>query len=101
MTPGTSGVSLVAIQQLQLEQSNTKPPDKRSLLEIQQEEQATRAEAEFLKWWKEEEERVRLQAEGPKPRPKQGRGNRKPKGKPGAQGTLPQRAEMKQPVTQR
>ena len=37
--------------------------DKRSLLEIQEEEQARQAEDDFLKWWATEEERVKLEAQ--------------------------------------
>ena len=36
---------------------------KQSLKEIQEEEQAQRAEQEFLKWWAAEEERVRMENE--------------------------------------
>ncbi|KAF5390605.1 hypothetical protein D9757_002585 [Collybiopsis confluens] len=61
-TTGT-GISFIAIQQLQLEQGTSSSKDKRSLLEIQQEEEAKREEAEFLKWWEAEEERVRLETQ--------------------------------------
>jgi hypothetical protein len=37
--------------------------DKRSLLEIQEEEQARQAEDDFLKWWAAEEERVKLESQ--------------------------------------
>jgi inhibitor of Bruton tyrosine kinase len=37
--------------------------DKRSLLEIQEEEQARQAEDDFLKWWAAEEEQVKLEAQ--------------------------------------
>ncbi|KAJ7112425.1 hypothetical protein C8R43DRAFT_1040712 [Mycena crocata] len=57
-----SGVSFVAIQQLQLEQTSS-GRDKRSLREIQEEEKARQAEADFLKWWAAEEERVKAEAE--------------------------------------
>ncbi|KAJ4479374.1 hypothetical protein J3R30DRAFT_3702623 [Lentinula aciculospora] len=57
------GVSFVAIQQYQLEQGTSNLKDKRSLLEIQQEEQAKQEEEDFLKWWNAEEERVRLETE--------------------------------------
>ncbi|KAJ3760008.1 hypothetical protein EV360DRAFT_40745 [Lentinula raphanica] len=57
------GMSFVAIQQAQLEQGTSNAKDKRSLLEIQQEEQAKREEEDFLKWWNAEEERVRLETE--------------------------------------
>ncbi len=36
---------------------------RRSLLEIQMEEQARREEEAFMKWWVEEEERVKREAE--------------------------------------
>jgi len=62
-SPPTTGMSLVAIQQLQLEQGLPSSKDKRSLREIQEEERAQQQEAEFLKWWAAEEERVRLEAE--------------------------------------
>ena len=39
------------------------PPDKRSLREIQEEEHALQAEADFLIWWTAEEERVQQEAE--------------------------------------
>lgn len=73
-TPPTSGMSFVAIQQLQLEQVIGHSKDKRSLREIQEEEQALQQEADFLAWWTAEEERVRLEAEiavpqNPQPKP--------------------------------
>lgn len=37
------------------------PKDKQSLRDIQEEEQARQQEADFLKWWAAEEERVRLE----------------------------------------
>ena len=58
-----SVMSFAAIQQLQHEQGATPVKDKRSLKEIQEEEQARRAEEEFLKWWTAEEERVRMESE--------------------------------------
>ncbi|KAJ3722464.1 hypothetical protein C8R42DRAFT_641833 [Lentinula raphanica] len=57
------GMSFVAIQQAQLEQGASSAKDKRSLLEIQQEEEAKREEEDFLRWWNAEEERVRLETE--------------------------------------
>ncbi|KAJ7286245.1 hypothetical protein C8J57DRAFT_1446850 [Mycena rebaudengoi] len=77
-----SGVSLVAIQQLQREQGTSTVRDKRSLREIQEEEKARQAEEDFLKWWTAEEERVRLEAEAAarsRDVPKSPRRNRKPK----------------------
>jgi hypothetical protein len=62
--PGSSKtISFTAIQQLQIDQGFVPTHDKRSLLEIQEEEQARRAEDDFLKWWAAEEERVRMDAQ--------------------------------------
>ena len=59
----SSVMSFVAIQYSQQEQLLTSPAkDKRSLREIQEEEQALEAEANFLKWWTAEEERVQEEA---------------------------------------
>lgn len=60
--PSVSGMSFSEIQQSQLEHSF---PGKarRSLVEIQMEEQARREEEAFMKWWVEEEERVKREAE--------------------------------------
>jgi len=52
-------MSFVAIQYSQQEQLVSSSKDKRSLREIQEEEQALEVEANFLKWWRAEEERVR------------------------------------------
>ncbi|KAG6857373.1 hypothetical protein H0H87_004733 [Tephrocybe sp. NHM501043] len=62
--PATVGMSLIAIQQLELDRlaGEVAGKDRRSLREIQEEEQALQAEADFLAWWAEEEERVRLEA---------------------------------------
>ncbi|KAF5316733.1 hypothetical protein D9619_006824 [Psilocybe cf. subviscida] len=58
----TRGISFVAIQHAQQEQ--TMPVvDKRSLREIQEEEHALQEEADFLKWWTAEEERIRREEE--------------------------------------
>ncbi|KAG6914357.1 hypothetical protein DXG01_000829 [Tephrocybe rancida] len=58
--PHAPPTSFLAIQQSELSQLEQGPArDRRSLREIQEEEQALRAEAEFLTWWAEEEERVR------------------------------------------
>jgi hypothetical protein len=58
-----SVTSFVAIQYSQQEQLLASPAkDKRSLREIQEEEQALEAEANFLKWWTAEEERVQEEA---------------------------------------
>ncbi|KAK7038072.1 hypothetical protein R3P38DRAFT_2904260 [Favolaschia claudopus] len=58
-----SGFSFVAIQQLQLEQGTSSGKEKRSLREIQEEEQSRQAEEDFLKWWAAEEERVKAETE--------------------------------------
>ena len=57
-----SVMSFVAIQYSQQEQLASPGKDKRSLREIQEEEQALEAEANFLKWWTAEEERVQEEA---------------------------------------
>ena len=54
-------MSFVAIQLAQLEQETVPVKDKRSLKEIQEEEQARQVEEDFLKWWTAEEERVKLE----------------------------------------
>ncbi|KAK7014794.1 hypothetical protein VNI00_019254 [Paramarasmius palmivorus] len=59
----TAGMSFVAIQQLELDQGVTSGNDKRSLVDIQKEEQERRQEEDFLKWWEAEEERVRMESE--------------------------------------
>lgn len=56
-------MSFIAIQQLQLDQGFAPINDKRSLREIQEEEQARQAEDDFLRWWAVEEERVKLELE--------------------------------------
>ncbi|KAJ7632971.1 hypothetical protein FB45DRAFT_914037 [Roridomyces roridus] len=79
-----SGVSFVAIQQLQLEQGTSSVKDKRSLLEIQEEERARQEEADFLKWWAAEEQRVKAEAESasrPRSAPKSSSSRRNKKGK--------------------
>jgi hypothetical protein len=56
-------MSFAAIQYSQQEQLLASPAnDKRSLREIQEEEQALEAESNFLKWWTAEEERVQEEA---------------------------------------
>jgi len=56
------GMSFLAIQQLELEQM-AGAPNKPSLREIQEEEQALQAEADFLAWWTAEEERIKLETQ--------------------------------------
>ncbi|KIL60845.1 hypothetical protein M378DRAFT_130290 [Amanita muscaria Koide BX008] len=64
---GGCGVSsFVAIQQLQLEQASaglSSKDNKRSLREIQAEEETRQQEQDFLRWWAAEEERVRLESD--------------------------------------
>ncbi len=83
-TPG-SVVSFAAIQLAQAEQDVAPVKDKRSLVEIQEEERARQAEEDFLRWWSAEEERVKAEERataallaGPLP-PKKGK---KPRGTP-------------------
>jgi hypothetical protein len=58
-------ISFAEIQQLQSEPNNTtiNAKDRRSLMDIQAEEAELQAEAEFMKWWTAEEERIRLENE--------------------------------------
>lgn len=56
--------SFVAIQQLQHDQATPVSKDRQSLREIQEEERARQAEAEFLQWWAAEEERTKLEMAG-------------------------------------
>lgn len=44
---------------MQLDHSPALVPDKRSIIQIQEEERELQTEADFLKWWTAEEERVR------------------------------------------
>ncbi|CDO69783.1 hypothetical protein BN946_scf184766.g28 [Trametes cinnabarina] len=81
----TSGaaMSFAAIQLSQLEQDVAPVKDKRSLVEIQEEERARQAEEDFLRWWAAEEERVKEEqaalaallssADRPKQKPKKPR----------------------------
>ncbi len=59
-TTPVTGMSFVAIQDSQ-KQLATPVKDTRSFREIQEEEQSLQVEADFLKWWTAEEERVRLE----------------------------------------
>lgn len=56
-------MSFAAIQKLQLEQAIPQAKDKRSLRDIQVEEEARQQEDDFLRWWAAEEERVRLESD--------------------------------------
>ncbi|KAI0761814.1 hypothetical protein BD413DRAFT_495525 [Trametes elegans] len=56
---GSSAMSFAAIQLSQLEQDVAPAKDKRSLVDIQEEERARQVEEDFLRWWAAEEARVR------------------------------------------
>ncbi|KAI0924161.1 hypothetical protein AcW1_006352 [Taiwanofungus camphoratus] len=56
-----SVMSFAAIQQSQLEQHVEPIKDKRSLREIQEEEQARQVEEDFLRWWAAEEQRLKAE----------------------------------------
>ncbi|KAG2363543.1 hypothetical protein BDR07DRAFT_1403884 [Suillus spraguei] len=58
----SSSLSFAEIQQLQLLQGMPAPKDKRSLVEIQEEERAIQQEADFMKWWAAEEARTQAEA---------------------------------------
>ncbi|PPR01555.1 hypothetical protein CVT24_005881 [Panaeolus cyanescens] len=59
----SGAVSFLDIQQSQQSQHATPTKDKRSLREIQEEEASLQAEADFLKWWTAEEERLKQEQE--------------------------------------
>jgi hypothetical protein len=58
-------ISFAEIQQLQSQPSNAtiRANERQSLRDIQAEEAELQAEAEFMKWWTAEEERIRLENE--------------------------------------
>ncbi|RPD64492.1 hypothetical protein L226DRAFT_506238 [Lentinus tigrinus ALCF2SS1-7] len=58
--PG-SVMSFAAIQLSQAQQDVAPAKDKRSLVEIQEEERARQAEEDFLRWWAAEEERLKAE----------------------------------------
>ncbi|KAI0358283.1 hypothetical protein OH77DRAFT_1421600 [Trametes cingulata] len=84
--PSSSGtaMSFAAIQLSQLEQDTTPVKDKRSLVEIQEEERARQVEQDFLRWWAEEEARVREEQAAVaallSPQPQKPKKTRAPKG---------------------
>ena len=81
-------MSFVAIQELQRElEANPggSKDKKRSLKEIQEEEQARQVEADFLRWWAEEEERLRLE-QIPPDQAQQTQTGKRSKGKKRAEG---------------
>ncbi|KAF9046893.1 hypothetical protein BDZ89DRAFT_1155147 [Hymenopellis radicata] len=63
VAPTPSGVALSFAEIQQSQQVIPTETARRSLLEIQEEEQARLAEEAFMKWWAAEEERVRIEAE--------------------------------------
>ncbi|KAF7431199.1 hypothetical protein PC9H_006920 [Pleurotus ostreatus] len=83
-----SGMTLVAIQQLEIDNARPVAKERRSLVTIQQEEEERRVEEDFLRWWAEEEQRMKVQSEGPSV-PKRNRNKdgkpKKPSGKRGSQ----------------
>lgn len=62
-SPSTSGASFATIQRQQQQQVPNKAIPKKSLLEIQREEEEHRVETDFISWWNAEEERLRLQSQ--------------------------------------
>ncbi|KAG2078351.1 hypothetical protein BDR04DRAFT_1086572 [Suillus decipiens] len=58
----SSSLSFAEIQRLQLLQGMPALKDKRSLVEIQEEERAIQQEADFMKWWAAEEARTQAEA---------------------------------------
>jgi hypothetical protein len=56
-------ISFAEIQQLQSRPHMAAKEERRSLRDIQAEETELQAEAEFMKWWTAEEERIRLENE--------------------------------------
>ncbi|OCH89259.1 hypothetical protein OBBRIDRAFT_842555 [Obba rivulosa] len=81
--PSGPAPSFVAIQQMQLEQDETPAKDKRSLLQIQEEERARQVEEDFMRWWAAEEARLHAEQEAETPqRSQKPRKTKKPKPKP-------------------
>lgn len=82
-TSTASGMSFIAIQELQREQESLGAPkkDKRSLKQIQEEEQARQVEEDFMRWWQAEEERLRLEQMPPEAGPPAVREKGKGRGK--------------------
>ncbi|KAH9893273.1 hypothetical protein C8Q73DRAFT_791145 [Cubamyces lactineus] len=89
-TGSTGGaVSFAAIQLSQLEQDVAPAKDKRSLVEIQEEERARQVEEDFLRWWAAEEARLKEEqaalAGVERPQPQKSKKPRPPKAKAAAQ----------------
>ncbi|KAI0326994.1 hypothetical protein GY45DRAFT_1328251 [Cubamyces sp. BRFM 1775] len=87
-TPSKGAVSFAAIQLSQLEQDVAPAKDKRSLVEIQEEERARQVEEDFLRWWAAEEARLKEEqaaALGGVERPQKSRKPKPPKAKAAAQ----------------
>ena len=90
----TSGMSLVAIQQLELEQHSNLTKDKRSLKEIQEEERARQVEEDFLRWWATEEARLKAEEQSAveaATKSSKPRKSKKPKPKPNPKDTTPRK----------
>ncbi|OJA20708.1 hypothetical protein AZE42_06915 [Rhizopogon vesiculosus] len=83
-----SSLSFAEIQQSQILQDRSTPKDKRSLVEIQEEEQAIRLEVDFMKWWTAEEARIQEEARqasevlGASPSRRKNQGGKKPRPSP-------------------
>jgi hypothetical protein len=91
---------------MQFAQTLPTEKDKRTLREIQEEEQARQAENDFLKWWAEEEARTKRDADGSAaPAEKKKRKPRKPKeptepvGPPGSSSSSGQAGANASPAT--
>ena len=94
LAPG-SPPSFLAIQQQQQDQNAGPPRIKKSLLEIQAEEQkradeerALREEVEFLRWWAAEEDRIRRETQAQPGPPISGPGGGPKAGKKGKKGAV-------------
>jgi len=75
-------MSFAAIQQLQEQEDFVPSKDKRSLKEIQEEERARQVEADFMKWWAAEEERLRLEQTSVEASRQPAKSSSKPRKKP-------------------
>ncbi|CCM05597.1 uncharacterized protein FIBRA_07825 [Fibroporia radiculosa] len=82
-------MSFTAIQLSQQEQGTAPVKDKRSLVEIQEEERSRQVEEDFLRWWAAEEARLQAeeQASRQPPRFQKTKKPKNEKGKPSVSGT--------------
>lgn len=91
-TSSGSAISFAAIQLSQLEQDVAPAKDRRTLVEIQEEERARQVEEDFLRWWTAEEARLKEEQAAVAalvsgtPSPQRPRKSRAPRGKPPAAG---------------